>query len=61
MAQMYDVAIIGGGISGLYTAWRLSQTTDLRVVLMESSGRFGGRYQTVVLPGGFPADLGAMR
>lgn len=57
----YDVVIVGGGISGLYVAWRLMKTTDLRVLLLEASQRFGGRYQTVTMPGGFPADLGAMR
>ncbi len=23
--QRYDVAVIGGGVSGVYTAWRLKQ------------------------------------
>lgn len=57
----YDVAIVGGGIGGLYTAWRLMRSTKLKIALFEASDRFGGRYHTVLMPGGFAADLGAAR
>ena len=63
-AERVDVAIIGGGMSGAYTAWRLQQTQpELKVVLFESSDRIGGRLLSAPLPG-MPhvnAELGGMR
>ncbi|MBM7774727.1 monoamine oxidase [Actinokineospora baliensis] len=65
-----DIAIVGGGVSGLYAAWRI--LTDARtrrgplprVVVHESADRVGGRLQTW-LPlgrdGGVRAELGGMR
>jgi lysine 2-monooxygenase len=62
-----DVAIVGGGVSGLYAAWRLAtcpagespqldQLTarrrgPLRVALFEMSRRLGGRLLTLTPPG----------
>jgi len=57
-----DVAIIGGGVGGLYTAWRL-RNSNLTVSLYEQSDRLGGRIQTVdfrEVPG-VNIELGAMR
>jgi flavin-dependent amine oxidoreductase len=65
-----DVAIVGGGVAGLYAAWRLA-TSDvgnrgsepLRVAILESTDRIGGRIETVSFPG-MPhhrAEFGAMR
>ena len=59
--ELFDVVIVGGGIGGLYAAWRLMKSTNLTVCVMEASHRFGGRFHTVTMPGGFTADLGAMR
>lgn len=56
-----DILIVGGGISGLYTALRLATSTEYSIAVLECSGRFGGRYRTCEMPGGFAADLGAMR
>ncbi|MFN9614016.1 MAG: NAD(P)-binding protein, partial [Dolichospermum sp.] len=43
-----DVAIIGGGISGIYSAWRLAnEKNDLKISLFESSERLGGRLYSV--------------
>jgi len=58
---MYDVIIVGGGISGLYTAWRLATSTTLTVLVLEAEKEFGGRYLACEMPGGYVADFGAMR
>ena len=43
MSEPYDITIIGGGLSGLMTAWRLLDVNaDLRVILYESNFRIGG-------------------
>lgn len=43
----YDAAVIGGGITGLTTAFRLSQDpTCSKVTLYEKSGRVGGWLQS---------------
>jgi monoamine oxidase len=65
-----DVVIVGGGVSGLYTAWRvLSAAKEAggpmpKVVVYEMSERVGGRLLTW-LPtgptGGLRAELGGMR
>ena len=44
--QPKKVAIIGGGISGLSTAYRLQQK-GIEFTLFEESSRFGGNIQTV--------------
>ncbi|HLO04503.1 MAG TPA: FAD-dependent oxidoreductase [Symbiobacteriaceae bacterium] len=59
------VAIIGGGVSGLYAGWRLRQAHPYQsVAIFEESGRTGGRLLTW-LPygkqGGLRAELGGMR
>tara|TARA_Y100000996_G_scaffold9033_1_gene7484 strand:- start:94 stop:1731 length:1638 start_codon:yes stop_codon:yes gene_type:complete len=41
----YDVIIVGGGISGLFTAYKLSKT-DLKILLIETHEEFGGRIHT---------------
>lgn len=58
--------IIGGGVSGLYAAVRLSQTKQgiepPRICILEATKRLGGRVATIKIPrSGFHADLGAMR
>lgn len=43
-APDFDVAVVGAGIGGVYTAWRLAEARESnRVVLIESSDRIGGR------------------
>jgi oxygen-dependent protoporphyrinogen oxidase len=56
-----QVAIIGGGIAGLSTAWYLQeqatkQGVDLRYSVLEQTGRWGGKILTdkVESPGGSP-------
>ena len=54
------MAIIGGGVSGLYAAWRIGVASNLKTTLFESDSRTGGRILTQDI-GGFPVDVGAMR
>lgn len=59
---IYDVAIVGGGIAGMYCSLRLAQT-DRKVALFEQSNRCGGRIETVLMGKGqeFKAEFGPMR
>lgn len=58
------VAIVGGGVSGCYCAYRLAQAhPDWEIQLFEASDRIGGRLWSVPLKGvkGLPpAELGGM-
>lgn len=59
-----DVAVVGGGVSGAYTAWRLrNDRPDLRVGLFEMSGRIGGRLRSIAFPRAphLFAEVGGMR
>lgn len=57
-----DTAVVGGGITGLYTCYKLKQLkgTKHTISLFESTNRFGGRIETVEM-GGFLAEYGPMR
>lgn len=64
------IAVVGGGIAGLYTAWRLScsiadssaRTRRPEVTVFEAGERLGGRIRSLYLPPlRFRAELGAMR
>ncbi|HYH46097.1 MAG TPA: FAD-dependent oxidoreductase [Thermoanaerobaculia bacterium] len=60
-----DVAVVGGGVSGAYCAWRLQHhlKADARIALFEYSDRIGGRLFTVTMPGlpNVKAEVGGMR
>jgi monoamine oxidase len=60
-----DVAVIGAGCAGAYSAWRLQQDRGARqrIGLFEYSDRVGGRLYTVTLPGlpHVKAEVGGMR
>lgn len=60
-----DVAIVGGGVSGVYSAWRLQQEygAKQKIGLYEYSNRIGGRLYSRKLPGlpNVVAELGGMR
>jgi monoamine oxidase len=62
--QILDYAIVGGGISGVYSAWRLKESdSKLSIDLFEASDRIGGRLLTLVPPK-IPSarvELGGMR
>jgi monoamine oxidase len=56
-----DVAVVGGGMAGLYATWRLLQN-QRDVKLFEATNRIGGRLRSVTIPGvAIRAELGAMR
>jgi oxygen-dependent protoporphyrinogen oxidase len=53
------VAVVGGGISGLAAAWRITeQRPDVDVVVLEGSARVGGKL-AVDTVAGVPVDVGA--
>ncbi len=72
----FDIAIVGGGISGIYTGWRLTTSPlagdpakwagpggKLKIALFEGSDRIGGRLLSAIPPG-MPdtiCELGGMR
>src|SRR5688572_7440588 len=59
-----DIAIVGGGVSGVYSAWRLKQADPNRkIVVFEGSGHIGGRLLSVRPPDipNMVAELGGMR
>jgi lysine 2-monooxygenase len=59
-----EIAVVGGGVSGAYSAWRLQQAkTEAQIGLFEYSNRIGGRLYTTTLPGlpHVKAELGGMR
>jgi oxygen-dependent protoporphyrinogen oxidase len=57
MTEQVDAVVVGGGISGLAAARRLS-TDGLRVLLLEASPRLGGKIAGASL-GGLRIDVGA--
>ncbi|MFY9826042.1 MAG: NAD(P)/FAD-dependent oxidoreductase [Thermoanaerobaculia bacterium] len=65
--EILDVAIVGGGVSGLYSAWRLlcdavAHGRKLRVIVFEGSKRIGGRLVSLKPPGmQTHCELGGMR
>lgn len=60
-----EVAIIGSGTSGLYTAYRLitdKKYTATEVQIFDMNNKLGGRLESVVMPGmNFWGELGGMR
>lgn len=75
--RILDVAVIGGGMAGLYTGWSLLtrdlsgspalrslvRNGTLAVGMFEADRRFGGRLYTVIPPGApsLRAEMGGMR
>jgi oxygen-dependent protoporphyrinogen oxidase len=59
-APLGHVVIVGGGVSGLVTAYRLRQAlgSAVRLTVLEQASRLGGKLRTVDLDG-VPTDVGA--
>jgi monoamine oxidase len=56
-----DVAVVGGGVSGLYAAWRLVEADPNRTVrLYEQGHRLGGRLRTLEATDESAVELGAI-
>ncbi len=63
-SEKIGVAIVGGGVSGVYSAWRLQKANPSRkVVVFEASDHIGGRLLSVRPPDipNMVAELGGMR
>lgn len=59
--ERLSVGIVGGGIAGLYCAWKLAEKGH-SVTVFERLGRLGGRIETLDLEDGrFKAECGPMR
>src|SRR4029453_14458504 len=59
-----DIAIVGGGVSGVYSAWRLKQAHPQQEgFIFEGRGHIGGRLLSVRPPDitNMVAELGGMR
>ncbi|MFT5206909.1 MAG: protoporphyrinogen oxidase [Candidatus Omnitrophota bacterium] len=54
------IVIIGAGITGLTTAWQLSQKTNQEIIILEKSSESGGLAATVE-NSGFTFDMGSHR
>ena len=62
--EILDVAVVGGGVSGVYSAWRLlTEGGKSRVAVFEASERIGGRLLSISPPEipSMTAELGGMR
>ena len=48
--QQAEVIIVGGGVGGLYCAWRLlKKNPQTKIILFEQSNRLGGRLETDIV------------
>lgn len=62
--ETIDIAIVGGGVSGVYSAWKLKQRyPNKKIVVFEGWNHVGGRLLSVVPPHipDMVAELGGMR
>ena len=60
--MVLDYVIIGGGLSGLYSAYILSKKhPKAKIQLYQDSDRLGGRFYTHTLENGTKVDMGAGR
>ena len=52
---MGQITVVGGGISGLVAAYRLS--ADHHVTVLEAGGRLGGCLKSTTLDGAVPVGI----
>ncbi|MDC3958446.1 FAD-dependent oxidoreductase [Polyangium jinanense] len=56
----YDIAIVGGGWTGVHAAYRIALTDPgARILLLEASDRLGGRARSIEIAPGRALDFGA--
>lgn len=61
-SQEYDYLIAGGGIAGLYTAYRiLKHSPTARICILEASNRLGGRLHSIPLKENTVIEAGGAR
>ncbi|KAI3401829.1 hypothetical protein diail_8207 [Diaporthe ilicicola] len=54
-----DLVVVGGGATGVYSAWRAIEGGNLSVSVIEATGRLGGHVDTFYDPAtGLPVDYG---
>jgi lysine 2-monooxygenase len=60
---VYDLIVVGGGISGLHTVYRLLKLyPGMKILVLEKGDVFGGRIKREYMGGNkFPVDMGAVR
>ncbi|EFC37715.1 predicted protein [Naegleria gruberi] len=56
-----DYAILGGGISGVFTAYQLAKNGKNNICVVESTDRLGGRLETFTLGNSKKYDIGGIR
>ncbi len=67
LRETVSTAVVGGGVSGLYSAWRLAKasgpvSSPVSLNVYEASDRLGGRLDTVKVPPlNCSVEMGAMR
>jgi monoamine oxidase len=61
MSTTLDVAIIGGGVSGLYCAYKLLKNNAQNIAVFEQKGRLGGRIKSIDISKELTYDSGAFR
>jgi len=59
---IYDYIIVGGGIAGLYSAYRIiNYFPTTKICILESSSRLGGRLHSIPLKEGITIEAGGAR
>jgi monoamine oxidase len=57
--NLYDVIVVGGGVSGLSAMSTLAKAGRVNTLLLEGANRLGGRILTVPFGGNSHLEMGA--
>lgn len=57
--NLYDVIVVGGGVSGLSAMSSLAKAGRTNTILLEGANRLGGRAHTIPFGGNSHIELGA--